>query len=83
MHVLGALIVGLFIGLLGRLLVRGKTRIGFLLTLLIGVVGAAIGQKVGDHYDFSGLATFAIEVLIAAVLVALLGSMLRGRNRRW
>lgn len=83
MDVLGALLVGLVVGFLGRLLVRGKTRIGFLLTLLIGVVGAAIGQKIGDHYDFGGLATFAIEVLIAAVLVAALGSLLRGRNRRW
>jgi uncharacterized membrane protein YeaQ/YmgE (transglycosylase-associated protein family) len=61
--------------------VRGHGRIGLLLTLLIGVVGAAVGKSIGDKADFNGLATFALEVLIAAVLVAIFGS-LGGRGRR-
>jgi uncharacterized membrane protein YeaQ/YmgE (transglycosylase-associated protein family) len=77
-----ALVVGLVVGFLGRLVVRGHGRIGLLLTLLIGVVGAAVGQRIGDQADFNGVATFALEVLIAAVLVAIFGSFSRGRRRR-
>ena len=83
MDVLTALVVGLVVGFLGRLVVRGRGRIGLLLTLLIGVVGAAVGQRIGDQAELGGLATFAIEVLIAAVLVAIFGSLAGGRRRRY
>jgi uncharacterized membrane protein YeaQ/YmgE (transglycosylase-associated protein family) len=79
--ILTALVVGLVVGFLGRLVVRGHGRIGLLLTLLIGVVGAAVGQRIGDQADFNGLVTFALEVLIAAVLVAIFGSFSGGRGR--
>ena len=82
MDILTALVVGLVVGYLGRLVVRGHGRIGLLLTLLIGVVGAAVGKRIGDQADFNGLATFAVEVLIAAVLVAIFGSLSRGGRRR-
>ncbi|HEX5202757.1 GlsB/YeaQ/YmgE family stress response membrane protein [Paractinoplanes rhizophilus] len=38
-----AIIVGLVIGALGRLVLPGKQKIGFWLTLLIGIVAALIG----------------------------------------
>ena len=38
-----AIIVGLVIGALGRLALPGKQKIGFWLTLLIGIVAALIG----------------------------------------
>ena len=82
MDILTALVVGLVVGFLGRLVVRGHGRIGLLLTLLIGVVGAAVGKRIGDQADFNGLVTFALEVLIAAVLVAIFGSFSRGGRRR-
>ena len=39
---IGALILGLFAGLIARALVPGKQDIGFLLTIVLGLVGAAM-----------------------------------------
>ena len=41
--ILGYIVVGLIVGLLARLLMPGRDRIGFLGTLAIGIVGAVLG----------------------------------------
>lgn len=68
---LSGILIGLLVGGLGRLLVRGYQPIGCLFTLLIGVVGAIGGAALGDYLDIGGLLTFVIQVVIAAVLVSL------------
>lgn len=81
-----ALIIGLVVGALGRLVVPGKQPIGLGLTILVGVVAALIGTAVARGL---GVATTAgidwIELLFqvgfAAVGVVLVASLM-GRNRR-
>ena len=41
--IISAIIIGAVIGILGRLLVRGRQRISALVTILIGIVAALIG----------------------------------------
>ena len=41
--IISAIIIGAVIGILGRLLVRGRQRISALVTVLIGIVAALIG----------------------------------------
>jgi uncharacterized membrane protein YeaQ/YmgE (transglycosylase-associated protein family) len=73
------LVAGVVIGALGRLLVpKGRgTQIGCLLTILIGVVGAAIGTAIGNAADAGSILTFAIQVVAAALLVAMFGATAR------
>jgi uncharacterized membrane protein YeaQ/YmgE (transglycosylase-associated protein family) len=73
------LAAGLVIGLLGRLLVGGRqrTQVGCLLTVLIGIVGAAIGTAIGNAADVGDLVTFVIQVVAAALLVSLFGAASR------
>jgi uncharacterized membrane protein YeaQ/YmgE (transglycosylase-associated protein family) len=79
------LFIGLVVGGLGRLLVPGRNRIGLLLTILIGIVGAVGGGSAtravagGGHDALS----FIVSTVIAAVLVALIsGSRRSGRARK-
>ena len=80
--IISALIIGLVIGALGRLVVPGKQDIPIWLTMLIGVVAALIGSAiVGPLRDTSGIDW--IEIVVQVVLAAIgvwLVTMLRGRR---
>jgi uncharacterized membrane protein YeaQ/YmgE (transglycosylase-associated protein family) len=78
--VLSLLLVGLVVGGLGRLIVPGRQPVGCLLTVLIGIVGAAIGLYVGARIGSTWPVTLAAQVLAAALLVALFGGALRMRR---
>lgn len=82
MHISGvwsALVAGLVIGLLGRLLAPGRRPLGCLLTICIGIVGAIVGTAIGvaAHAGFWGI--FLIQIVIAALLVTLFGAGIRRR----
>ncbi|MFF3866151.1 GlsB/YeaQ/YmgE family stress response membrane protein [Micromonospora sp. NPDC001898] len=71
-----AIIIGLIVGALGRLVVPGKQTIPIWLTLLIGVVAAILGTLVAGAFgvdDTSGIdwIELLIQVIFAAVGVSL------------
>ena len=84
--IISALIVGLVIGALGRLVVPGKQRIGILVTMLVGVVAALIGTAIARATgvaDTNGIDWIELlfQVVLAAIGVFLVASLM-GRNRR-
>lgn len=79
--ILSAIVVGLIIGALGRLVVPGRQRIGLLLTFLLGLVGAFVGGFLGAAFTSSGLVILILQVAVAAVLIALLAGTARGARR--
>ncbi|MEU4236822.1 GlsB/YeaQ/YmgE family stress response membrane protein [Actinoplanes sp. NPDC026619] len=87
MHITGiitAIITGLIIGALGRLVVPGKQSISIWLTMLIGIVAAIIGTFIAAGLgvaDTRGVdwIELAIQVVLAAVGVSLVAG---SRSRR-
>jgi uncharacterized membrane protein YeaQ/YmgE (transglycosylase-associated protein family) len=45
---IGAILIGLFVGLVARLLMPGKSVQGFVMTSLLGIAGAVVGRWVGE-----------------------------------
>jgi uncharacterized membrane protein YeaQ/YmgE (transglycosylase-associated protein family) len=80
--ILGAILVGLIIGGLGRLAVPGRQPIGCLMTMLIGIIGAVAGLAIARSADVnSWLLVLGAQVGVAAVGV-LIASRAMGRPRR-
>lgn len=88
MHVSGiisALIIGLIIGALGRLIVPGKQNIPIWLTMLVGVVAAFIGTLIASALgvnDTKGIdwIELIIQLALAAGGVALVAGMYGRRS---
>ena len=86
MHVLWAIIAGLVIGLLARLLLHGRQHIPLWLTCFLGIVGGVIGNwlasKLGvRHTHGVDWVRHALQVASAAVLIGVIEPMWAGRRR--
>jgi uncharacterized membrane protein YeaQ/YmgE (transglycosylase-associated protein family) len=70
---IGAIILGIVAGYLGRLLMPGRDAMGFIATTLLGVAGAVVGflvftelLNIGDNemFDLGGLIGAVIGVMV-------------------
>ena len=52
MGVLGWIVFGLIVGVIAKLLMPGRDPGGFIVTTLIGIVGAFLGGFLGNMADF-------------------------------
>lgn len=83
--IISAIIVGLIVGALGRLVVPGKQNIPIWLTIVIGIVAALIGTAIARaagwaNTDGVDWLEIIIQVVLAAVGVYLVAGMY-GRRR--
>ncbi|MEA5359672.1 GlsB/YeaQ/YmgE family stress response membrane protein [Amycolatopsis sp., V23-08] len=81
--VLGAIIIGLIIGVLGRLVAPGKQSIPIWLTIVIGIVAAFIGTAIArgiGYADTNGIDW--LEILTQVVLAAIGVSIAAGAYGR-
>jgi uncharacterized membrane protein YeaQ/YmgE (transglycosylase-associated protein family) len=83
--IITALIVGLIIGALGRLVVPGRQNIPIWLTMAIGVVAALLGtilaRLIGVSTSGFSLLELVIQVALAAIGVAVVAGT-TGRRRQ-
>jgi uncharacterized membrane protein YeaQ/YmgE (transglycosylase-associated protein family) len=70
-----ALFTGIVIGVLGRVLLRGRQAIGFLWTILAGIGGALAGSWLAGQFGWDGFSEFILQVVAAAILVAGVGKL--------
>ncbi|WP_030377961.1 MULTISPECIES: GlsB/YeaQ/YmgE family stress response membrane protein [unclassified Streptomyces] len=82
--IVSAIVIGIVIGVLGRLVVPGRQHIGILLTILVGIVAALIGSALASALgvaDTNGVdwIEWLIQIALAALGIAALD---RGMSRR-
>lgn len=84
--VITAILIGIVVGVLGRLVLPGRQPIGFLVTILVGIVsafiGTAIARAIGIPTATSGIdwLELLVQVIVAAIGVALVAALM-GRRR--
>mgnify|MGYP003343645992 CR=1 FL=1 len=74
---LSAIGIGIVIGVIARILVRNNQPIGCILTVIIGILGAAFGAWIGNSLNWGFWLTFLVQILIAVVLVAIVAGLTR------
>jgi uncharacterized membrane protein YeaQ/YmgE (transglycosylase-associated protein family) len=82
--IISAIVIGIVIGVLGRLVVPGRQRIGVLWTVLVGIVAALIGSAIAAAFgvaDTEGVdwVEWLIQIGLAALGVAALDRARTGR----
>ena len=77
---IGAIVLGIVAGYLGRLLMPGRDKMGFIATMLLGLAGAVVGFLVftellgiGDDrmFDLGGLVGAIVGVMLLLLLYRL------------
>ncbi len=83
--IISAIIIGAIIGILGRLVVRGRQRISVLLTVVVGIVAALVGTWLASLIGVQNTngvdwIELLLQVGLAAVFVAAVSGRRRGRS---
>jgi uncharacterized membrane protein YeaQ/YmgE (transglycosylase-associated protein family) len=85
---IGALILGLVAGFIGRAIMPGRQSMGVLMTIALGLIGAALGWLIftaglgigdTDIFDLGGLLSAIIGVLIVLGIYGAVAGKDKGR----
>ncbi|MGW5288165.1 GlsB/YeaQ/YmgE family stress response membrane protein [Rhodococcus pyridinivorans] len=84
-EIIGTIIFGAVIGILARLVIPGKQAMGWIITVVIGVIGALIGYWLWDLLggtDTPGIDwwRWIISILAAVILTLIYTSATRNRS---
>jgi uncharacterized membrane protein YeaQ/YmgE (transglycosylase-associated protein family) len=82
--IISAIIIGLIIGALGRLVVPGRQSIPIWLTIIIGIIAAFIGAAIATalKYDNANGGIPWIEIIIQVIIAAIGVSIAAGAYSR-
>ncbi len=84
--ILSAIVTGLIVGALARLIVPGTKGISIIVTILLGIAGAIVGSLLYEALgggDTSGIdwIRLVVEVVVAAIFVWIYVAVARRRTR--
>jgi uncharacterized membrane protein YeaQ/YmgE (transglycosylase-associated protein family) len=85
--IIGWIVLGLIAGAIARLILPGKQAGGWIITLVLGVIGALLGGWLGSLIfdvnidEFWSLSTWLLAIG-GSIIVLLIYGALAGRNRR-
>lgn len=74
--IIGAIVVGLIVGVLARLVMPGKQNIGVIVTVILGAIGSFLGTWVSYKLGYSNqnggfkIIPFLVGIIFAVILIA-------------
>jgi uncharacterized membrane protein YeaQ/YmgE (transglycosylase-associated protein family) len=82
MEWIGAIVIGLLAGIVAKLIMPGKDPGGFIVTTILGVVGAIVATWIGQAIGWYGPGEAAgfIGAVVGAIILLAIYRMVRGRT---
>jgi len=82
MTIIWAIIIGFIVGLVAKLLTPGRDPGGFIVTALLGIIGAVVATWIGQAMGIyaAGQSAGFIGAVIGAIIVLAIYHMIRGRR---
>lgn len=71
MGIISWIVLGLIAGIIAKLIMPGKDGGGFIMTTLLGIVGAFVGGWVGSFVGLGTVGTFSLGSMATAIVGAL------------
>ncbi len=88
LHIIWMIILGLIVGLIARLIVPGKQPMGWIATILLGIIGAYVGGTLGSlvfaphHFTITPPIKHSfLGSLIGAVILLVIYKLATSRTR--
>ncbi|MGZ5074125.1 MAG: GlsB/YeaQ/YmgE family stress response membrane protein, partial [Usitatibacter sp.] len=83
MTIIWAIIIGFLVGIVAKFLMPGRDPGGFIVTALLGIVGALVATFLGQAMGIyaAGQSAGFIGAVIGAIIVLFVYHMIRGRRR--
>ena len=83
MSIIWAIIIGFIVGLIAKFLMPGRDPGGFIVTTLLGIVGALVATFLGQAMGIyaAGQSAGFIGAVIGAIVVLFIYNLVRGRRR--
>jgi uncharacterized membrane protein YeaQ/YmgE (transglycosylase-associated protein family) len=83
MTIIWAILIGLLVGIVAKFLMPGRDGGGFIVTALLGIVGALVATFLGQAMGIyaAGQSAGFIGAVVGAILVLFVYNLIRGRRR--
>ena len=83
MSIIWAIIIGFIVGIVAKFLMPGRDPGGFIVTTLLGIVGALVATFLGQAMGIyaAGQSAGFIGAVIGAIVVLFIYNLVRGRRR--
>jgi uncharacterized membrane protein YeaQ/YmgE (transglycosylase-associated protein family) len=84
MGIIATIVIGLVVGLIARFLMPGRDPMGFILTALLGIIGAWLGTWIGSAMGMyaPGEPAGLFMSVVGAIVVLFIYRMIVGRSNR-
>jgi uncharacterized membrane protein YeaQ/YmgE (transglycosylase-associated protein family) len=88
-NIIAAIFIGIIAGYLGRALLPGDDSMGFVATVIVGIVGALVGWVLftyllgigdSDKFDLGGIIGSIVGVMVVLLVLRAVGGSGKGRD---
>lgn len=83
MSIIWVILIGLLVGIVAKFLMPGRDGGGFIVTALLGIVGALVATFLGQAMGIyaAGQSAGFIGAVVGAIIVLFVYNLIRGRRR--